>query len=194
MKDNFESLNNKVNVLIFLVVVSLILNIIILGGGTSSNNTDAYSNTDTENSSTTTPDSGTSSDYDVSDFSEIEAKDISKFKKGTINVVYIGRETCSWCKNMLPNLKQAQKDYKYTTKYIDIAKIIDFNANKIIDQSAYDILVNLDTEKSEADVMKEFGSTPMMLIIKNNKIIASQVGYSDYDTFAKVLEKGGLKK
>lgn len=180
MEEKLNKLNSKVNFLVFLVIVSLFLNIMILGGGSSQGVVDDDPTQDLV--------------YDVSDFKEITAADIASFDKDEINVIYIGRETCVWCLNMLDALKQAQKDYGYTTKYIDISKIIDFSKNVIIDAEAYETLTNLKTAKDQEGVMAKFGSTPMMLIMKNNKIIASQVGYSDYDTFAKVLEKGGLKK
>ena len=131
-------------------------------------------------------------DYDVSDFDEITAKDISGLK-GT-NVIYVGRSTCSWCVKMLPNLQQAQKDYKYTTKYIDIAKIIDFSVGSILNQNAYDTMINLETSEEAAGVMDSFGSTPMMLIVKDGKIVDSQVGYSEYSIFATLLENNGFSK
>ncbi|MCH5167020.1 MAG: hypothetical protein J1F35_03920 [Erysipelotrichales bacterium] len=184
MKGQIEKLNTKVTILIVLVVISLILNILILGGGRSSTPTTTNSEEETQYNE----------DYDVSDFKEIEAKDIASLSKNDIHVIYIGRSTCSWCAAMLPTLKEAQKNYKYTTNYIDLAKIIDPTTWKVIDNNAYTILSELDAVEAEKNVMSELGSTPMMLIINNNIIVASQVGYSDYDTFAKVLEKGGLKK
>ena len=185
MTEKFDKLNSKVNVLIVLVVISLFLNLIMLSSNESGvNNYDETGNSEVNEN------------YDMSQFEEIEASDIASFPKNETNVVYIGRETCSYCVYMIPNLKEAQKDYNYTTKYIDIAKIIDYTTNPvtIIDNNAYTILKNLETVESEEGIMDKFGSTPMMLVIKNNKIIASQVGYSEYDKFAKVLEKGGLKK
>lgn len=182
MEEKVNKLSSKVNFLIFLVIISLFLNIMILGGGASH---DVVNDDPTQDLV-----------YDVSDFKEITAADIASFDKNEFNVIYIGRSTCGFCVQMIPILKQAQKDYGYTTKYIDIAKIIDFSTSPavITDEEAFNTLSGLKTAKDQEGVMAEFGSTPMMLIMKNNKIVASQVGYSDYETFAKVLEKGGLTK
>ena len=68
--------------------------------------------------------------YDVSMFKEISASDIETETKDKLSVVYVGRETCGWCAEFLPNLWQAQDEYNYETLYVDIAKIIDFNKIK----------------------------------------------------------------
>ncbi len=132
--------------------------------------------------------------YDVSTFKEISADDIKAETKGQARVIYIGRETCSWCAAFLPNLWDAEEDYDYETLYIDIAKIIDFTANTIIDEEAYATMISLTGDGYESYVEEKFGSTPMILIVKDNKIIGAQTGYSDYDTFTKVLEKAGFKE
>lgn len=189
MEERIEKIESKVNVLLVLVSILIVISLIILGNNSYSSNNRNSSSGDTASTSETE-----NSSYDVSSFKEITPSEIAGFKKKETYVVYIGRSGCSWCSKMLPNLKQAQEEYKYTTQYIDLAKIIDFNTGSILDNNAYTILANLDTVESEKDVMNELGSTPMMLIIRDKKIIGSYVGYSDYETFAKVLEDNGLKK
>lgn len=130
--------------------------------------------------------------YDVSMFEEIEASALKSSTKGKTQVVYIGRESCGWCAAFLPNLWDAQDEYDFTTLYIDIAKIIDFSNGDIIDQESYDILNKLTGEGYETYMEENFGSTPMILIIKDNKIIGGQTGYSEYDGFKKTLEEAGL--
>ena len=131
-------------------------------------------------------------EYDVSMFEEIEASDLKKQTKGKTKVVYIGRESCGWCAAFLPNLWDAQKEYDFTTLYIDIAKIIDFSNGDIKDQDSFDILNKLTGKGYEKYMEENFGSTPMILIIKDNKIVGGQTGYSEYDGFKKTLEDAGL--
>lgn len=45
----------------------------------------------------------------------------------------------------------------------------------------------------EEYVSKNFGSTPMILIMKDNKIVGAQTGYSEYSDFEKVLTDAGIK-
>ena len=131
--------------------------------------------------------------YDVSMFEEIEAKDLKKLTKDNLKVVYIGRESCGWCAAFLPNLWDAQNDFSFTTLYIDLAKFIVFSTNQIIDQESFDILNKLTGEGYENYMEEKFGSTPMILIMKNNKIIKAQTGYNEYDLFKKFLSESGIK-
>ena len=131
--------------------------------------------------------------YDVSMFNEISASDIESVTKDNLTVIYIGRSTCGWCAAFLPNLWDAQKEFGYTTQYIDIAKIIDFENGGISDQDSYDIMLSLTGDGYDDYMSEHFGSTPMILIMKDNKIIGAQTGYSEYDDFVKVLNDAGIE-
>ena len=136
----------------------------------------------------------TNTEYDVSMFKEISASDVESETKDKLSLVYIGRETCGWCVKFLPNIQQAQDEYGFKTLYIDIAKIIDFSANKVSDQNSYDILESLTGDGYEEYMKENFGATPMMLVIKDNKIVNAQTGYSDYETFESMLKDAGFNK
>ena len=126
-------------------------------------------------------------------FKEIKASELKK-NTNDLSVVYIGRSTCSWCAAFLPRLWEAQEEYGYKTLYIDIAKIMDFTNNgEILDQKAYNIMINLTGKNYETYVKDNFGATPMILIMKNNKIVGAQTGYSEYEEFKKVLNDAGIK-
>jgi len=171
-----------------IIMILLIVIVILLTMGVSK----MYYNQDA-NTETGTSESEYNTEYDVSMFEEIEAKDIkSKTKKDT-KVVYIGRETCGWCAAFLPNLWDAQDEFGFTTLYIDIAKIIDFTNGGVIDQSAYDILNALTGEGFEDYMSENLGATPMILIIEDNKIIGAHTGYSEYEAFKTVLNDAGIK-
>ena len=172
------------------ILIILILILVVLTVGVSK----MYSSGNTgENTETTNEESEYNTNYDVSMFEEITAKDIkSKTKKDT-QVVYIGRETCGWCAAFLPALWEAQDEYDYKTLYIDIAKIIDFSDGSVLDQDSYDLLSNLTGDGYEKYMEENFGATPMVLIIKNNKIIGASTGYSEYEAFKTVLNDAGIQ-
>ena len=181
-----EELLNKLIILGRWILVILICILIALVIGISKlYSTDNVSNTSTNNEETY------NTNYDVSMFKEIEAKDIKTETKKTKQVIYVGRETCGWCAAFLPMLWKAQEKYDYQTLYIDIAKIIDFNTNSIKDQDAYDIMMELNGEDYEGYMSENFGATPMILVVENGEIISAQTGYSEYDYFEKILEQAG---
>lgn len=131
--------------------------------------------------------------YDVSMMKEISASEVVNNTKN-LSVIYVGRSTCSWCAAFLPNLWNAQEDYGFKTLYVDIAKIIDFENNKVSDQNAYEVMTKLTGTGYEKYVSENFGSTPMILIMKDGKIIKAQTGYNKYDEFKKLLEEAGFSK
>ena len=185
MKEN-EIILNKIYKLLKLIVILFSATLIVLSIGVSS-----YINNNKK--SETTTESEYNTDYDVSMFKEIKASELKK-NTNDLSVVYIGRSTCSWCAAFLPRLWEAQEEYGYKTLYIDIAKIMDFTNNgEILDQKAYNIMINLTGKNYETYEKDNFGATPMILIMKNNKIVGAQTGYSEYEEFKKVLNDAGIK-
>ena len=188
-EDRLISIEKKVNATLILVVIMAILAIINLSILVSNNSGQTTTNEDLTQTST-----DTSADYDVSEFDEIKASDLSKESKNKTIVVYIGRSSCGYCVQFVPVLKSVQEKYNFTTKYIDIAKIIDYNSSSISDQDAYNLLTNMKTNSEQKGIMEQFGSTPMTLIIKNNTIVDSIVGATDESTLTKLVEDNGFSK
>ena len=182
-KDNILLKMYKLEQLIIalLVVISVVL---IIGVSKM------YSNTDSKEEGT----SEYNTTYDVSMFKEISASDLKSETKDKLSVVFIGRETCGWCAAFLPNLWDAQKEFGYKTLYIDIAKIIDFSNSDVIDETSYNILMELTGDDYDGYMEENFGATPMILIMKDNKIVGAQTGYSEYSEFVKVLNNAGITK
>lgn len=187
MKEN-ELLVKLVN-LSKIIIGLLIIVIVILIVGVSK----MYSNDETTSVNTQSAESDYNTEYDVSMFKEISAKDLKNETKKNLSVVYIGRESCGWCAAFLPNLWDAQEKYKYETLYIDIAKIIDFSSGNVLNQDAFDILSKLTGEGYDGYMEENFGATPMVLIMKDNKIIKAQTGYTEYEAFETMLTEAGIK-
>lgn len=188
MKNNeIQKILNKIFTCSIVIIVILMLNtILIINSGlsfVSSNNSNNEGNNTEE----------LSGDYDVSAFKEISASELRNETKNENTVVYIGRSTCSWCVQFVPILTEATNKYDLNILYIDIAKIIDFSAGGVKDQKSYDTITKLDTASGFENYMTEnFGSTPMVLIIKDGKIIDAQTGYVEQDALNSFLEKNGF--
>ena len=122
--------------------------------------------------------------YDISMFDVINAsKVIDLYKSNEIQVIYIGRETCGYCVQFLPVLQQAQKDYGYKTKYLDITTVTEDGQKAILEK-----------DNDEQFLANSFGSTPMVILVKDGKLVDGWIGYAEYDTFANFLEENGFKK
>lgn len=120
------------------------------------------------------------SEYDVSLFNELTTDElVSKISDGKKYFVYIGRSTCVYCIKYIPNLKQAQNEYNYTTMYIDLLKMSSDDMDKI---------------KAYGGVAERVGTTPMLLIFENGKLSEGSLGYTEYDILSAFLERNGYTK
>ena len=102
----------------------------------------------------------------------------------TAKIVYIGRSTCGYCVQFLPILQQAQTDYGYETLYLDITTVTTTEQQ--------DKILAFDNE--EEFLKQNFGGTPMVLLMKNGKIVDTWIGYAEYSEYSAWLEKNGFAK
>ena len=79
-------------------------------------------------------------------------------------------------------LKEAQDEYGYETYYLNISDITEQEYNNI--------------RKLDSFLDENFGGTPMVIIVKNGKIIknGTWIGEGSKNNFYKFLEKAGYKK
>ena len=190
LEDRVMNIEKKVTAVLWLVVITMIVAILSLIFVISDDSSKAKSNEGTE-----TTEKETNSEYDVSKFKEVKAQDLKKLSKDKTILVYIGRSTCGYCVQFVPVLKEVQEKHSYTTYYIDIAKILDYTGGTgALDKEADEIMQKFATSDSQKDVMKDWGATPMTLVIKNNKIVDSLVGATDAATLEKMVKNNGLAK
>ena len=141
------------------------------------NNNTSASDTNKAKEPTETTNEG---EYDVSMFEQIDANGLKKaFDSSEIQVVYLGRATCGYCVQFLPILQQAQSEYGYTTKYIDISAVSDKDAEKITAMDDF--------------LAENYGTTPLVILVKDGKLIDGHIGYAEYETFAEFLNNNGIK-
>ena len=166
----------KILVCAYIIIALLTVNTII----SLVSNVEVTSGTDADETTTTE----TSAEYDVSMFDAVDENEtVSLFSKSDIQVIYIGRSTCGYCVQFLPTLQQAQKDYGYTTKYLDITTITEDGQNAILAK-----------DNDEQFLATNFGATPMVILVKDGKLVDGWVGYAEYDSFANFLEENGFTK
>lgn len=103
-----------------------------------------------------------------------EYKDL--VKSDGYNIMFIGRETCSWCSQFKESIKKALKDNDFTIYYID--------TDTLKGQSDYDELYATDSYLKE----EEWG-TPLTLIYKDGKRIDVINGYVDDSALVETLKK-----
>lgn len=196
LEDRVAIIEKKTSAVLILCVVAALASIITMCvtifGGNSNKNT---SKEPTEATEPTDEGEDIAYEYDVSKFNEISASDIAKVSKDKTILLYIGRSTCGYCVQYVPILQEVQDKYgKYTTYYLDIAKIYDYSRGVKLDEDAESIMLNLKTSDSQKGVMNNFGSTPMTLVIKNGKVVDSIIGYVDAGTLDSMVVENGLNK
>jgi len=191
LEDRVARMEQKQNIILVLVsimtVVALVtMFVVIFKDGGKTENKEEETKTEEKQEQQTL-------EYDVSKFKEISAGDIENESKGKTILLYIGRSTCGYCVQFVPILKEVQENHKYTTYYLDIAKIYDYQNGVVLDKAAETTMLNLKTNDAQKDTMKNFGSTPMTLVIKNGKVVDSIVGYVDAGTIETLVTSNGLE-
>jgi predicted bacteriocin transport accessory protein len=165
----------KLMTCLYIIIALLVINTIILfTNNVSVGTSNTSSSEETEESS----------DYDVSMFNSVTTDEAIKlFDSSDTQVIYIGRSTCGYCVKFLPTLQQAQEDFGYTTNYLDITTVDSDGQTKLLAK-----------DNDENFLEENFGSTPMVILVKDGKMVDTWVGYSEYDSFAEFLTNNGFSK
>lgn len=121
-------------------------------------------------------------DFDVSMFKTITVDELEdELDSGELTMVVFGKPNCEYTNQMLPILEQAQKDYNYVARYIDI---------RYVSESQRDIVLSYD---DDTEFLSEYlGTTPLIIVFKDGKMLDTWVGYEDYETFSKFLRDLGF--
>ena len=118
-------------------------------------------------------------EYDVSEFTKINTKDIENLSKDKTMIIMIGRPSCGWCAAFAPNLSGLEKELNFEAYYINQDEIV---TDVILDEEAFNTLLNIKTNEGYETFMEEnLGATPLTLIIRNNTLENALVGYYEKD-------------
>lgn len=172
VKDLLKKLLTCAYIVIALLAVNTIIS--LTQSSVSSENSESTEQTGTEENI----------EYDVSMFDTVDSnKVVDLFDSEKTQVIYIGRSTCGYCVQFLPVLQKAQEDYDYTTKYLDITTVTTEGQSALLAK-----------DNEEKFLENNYGATPVVLLVKDGKLVDGWVGYAEYDTFASFLEENGFKK
>lgn len=171
---------NKMLVCLYIIIALLALNIIISAIKGSNN-----SSSNETNKKTTTTTTASTANYDVSSFKAINTDEfIEAFNGSETKLIYLGRPDCGFCIKFVPVLTEVQNGYNFQTLYLDINTVTKDDVNRII---------ALDNDFFTGE-NTAYGYTPMTLIVKDGKIIDSQVGHSSVSTLEALVSKYFDKK
>ena len=140
---------------------------------------------DNGGSSTTTSSTNNSSN-DSSDISEDEQGDLNEIdideyldllKGDEASIIYVARPTCHYCQEMEPIVKNIVYEYDVKVNYLNTDELDDEGQSKLI--------------KSD-DYFSEGYGTPLLLVVKKDKIVDIQEGLTDKDTTVKFLKDNGF--
>jgi predicted bacteriocin transport accessory protein len=147
--------NSKVNLMVGIVIIILLSISIILQvvNGNKSNNDTAGSN------------------------EEASGNWQEALKSEDLELIYIGRPTCSWCNKIRPHLNYLSENYNVSFVYVNMDKTTSSDQTTIFSK------LNIDTNN--------FG-TPYLAVVKDGKKIAEQVGFVEEEQLFKFLQDNGL--
>lgn len=180
MKENIDILEAKLHSLTFAVILGfIIIGLLVIGL--------YFTKSETSNGSTTPAISET--DYDVSKMNKISGDAAAKLfdEKGT-HFLYIGRSTCSVCVKLVPELNEVMSDIGVKINYSPLEKTFVTDFEDLFDKLTIKTKVN-DNEGTFGELLKKYGYTPIVVVIKDGKMVDGFVGYRDASTIKTLFEK-----
>lgn len=141
-------------------------------------------------------------EYDVSMMHTVGVSDvIDMFANEGTYVLYIGRETCSVCHDLLPALQEAQINNNYITQYLDITQVDRSSSDweTLVGLLNVETTTTMDEEGVSEEVTNTFGYfldakgfTPCVIIIRDGKQIAGFFGSRSLTNFEDWLANYGI--
>ncbi len=172
-----KTMSDKTRYILIAVLACLVLGLIVvlaIFGDSSATSSSSKSNSTSSNSSTNstssneTKERNTSTDTLKEFYKEFDSKDL--------NIIFFARTSCGFCSLEKPILNQIKKDYDIDYYAIDTDKLSTTEVSEIM--SALGIT----------------GSTPTTVIVKDGKVVATQVGYLDGQPYVDFFASNGILK
>ena len=176
---------NKINIESLKTGTIIVLLLVIVFGAsyfTSELQDDGSSKTSTT-ATNTASNSGNDSSSDIpedqqSDLDNIDIDEYLDLKKGDeASIIYIARPTCHYCQEEEPIVKNIVHDYNVTVNYLNTDELDDEGQAKLI--------------KSD-DYFSEGYGTPLLLVVKDNKIVDILKGLSTKETIIDYFKEHGF--
>ena len=188
MKDNqteakLERIDTKLRNLTFVVILGFVVIALLVIGL-------YFKDGKTINSGTTNNGSqDTSVKYDVSKMKKVTGEEAAKLfdEKGT-HFLYIGRSTCSVCVSLVPELNTVLSDMTLTINYLPLTQTFRTDFKNLFDKLSIETTVNKN-KGTFGELLEEYGYTPVVVVIKDGKMVDGFVGYKDASKIEELFKK-----
>ncbi|MBE6154915.1 MAG: hypothetical protein E7163_05035 [Firmicutes bacterium] len=181
MEDNVKKIETKLNTLMYIVISGfVIIGLLVIGLYFTNNGTSVSEEPKTTESDT---------NYDVSKMNTVTGKEATELfdKKGT-HFLYIGRPTCGVCVNLVPNLNATIEELDVTINYLELESTFRDDFGDLFDH--LDIKTKINGEEGTfGELLETYGYTPLVIIIKDGKMIEGFVGSRDSETIIELFKK-----
>lgn len=185
MEKNNE-LRKIYNVLIIICVLLAINTFILLFVNTSDTN---------KSSSENNENSEINNNYDVSKMTEVNEKELLElFNDKDTKVVYIGRPSCSACVTFVPTLNQVHDELGFDLYYLNSENLgtDQESLSELAKKLDKEITINTTSGEESGKYGEYLGTTPMLFIIKNGKMLDGIIGAYSYDSLKSFLNNNGI--
>lgn len=140
------------------------------------NNDGSTTNTVSTDSSST--ESSSTDEYDTSAFNSIDIDQYLSLKEGdNLSIIFVARPTCYYCHQQVPILSEVVNEYGIAVNYLDTDELDDEGQAKFIQSD---------------DSFSEGYGTPMILLVKNDKIVDKLSGLTQKDNLVDFFKDNGL--
>lgn len=129
---------------------------------------------------------------DTKMFNVVTSETVDKlFETNDAKMLIVGAKTCSATKNFIPHLQISLGLEHYVINYLELTDEDPESDSYKNFVSKLDVLYTLDNEEKE---LKEYmGLTPMIIIIKNKKVVYGSIGQEDQDFLKQLIDTYGVK-
>lgn len=129
--------------------------------------------------------SATNGKYDTSMFKTIKGSDIKELgSKDKAQVLFICSENYQECHDFIGTIQQAQQENGYVTNYLVADELnIEDNVNAL-----------LEYDNDKEFISKSLGQVPIVLVLKEGKLVEGWTGVSSYDNFKDFLKHAEVIK
>lgn len=142
------------------------------------------------------------SEYNTSMMRSVGVNEVLEmFKSKETYVLYVGRETCDACVDLLPTLQQSQLELNFVTQYMDITQVDRDSAawESLVEKLDVEATTTLTEDGSGKTVTETFGYfldtkgfTPCVIIIDEGKQVAGFFGSKTITNYKDWLIENGI--
>ncbi len=189
-EENNNIIETKIKNLTYIVLVGFLIIIMLLIGLYFKGTTEKSTTTNNQGGST----SGESITYDVSKMNKVTGSEAAKLfnnKKDT-QILYIGRPGCGICVNLVPELNKVISDLNIDINYLELDDKFRTEFADLFGHLTVETKITSGGKTYEGtygELLNEGGFTPMVIIIKDGKMIDGFIGSRTSDTIKTLFQK-----